>query len=84
MTEAILQQTAKDKFNEVLPQICEEFGKNIGRHIAVYGADNEQRLTGQHETQAIDAFSFGVSATPLRLHACLMHWRQSSCSWLPI
>lgn len=42
-------------------KICEEFGKNIGRHISVYGADNDQRLTGQHETQSIDQFSFGVS-----------------------
>ncbi|GAG40007.1 unnamed protein product, partial [marine sediment metagenome] len=27
----------------------------------VYGADNDQRLTGQHETQSIDQFSYGVS-----------------------
>ena len=27
----------------------------------MYGADNEQRLTGLPETQAIDEFSFGVS-----------------------
>ena len=42
-------------------KICEEFGKNIGRHISVYGAENEQRLTGKHETQSIDTFSYGVS-----------------------
>ena len=30
-------------------------------HIAVYGAYNEQRLTGLHETQSIDQFSYGVS-----------------------
>ena len=35
-------------------KICEEFGKNIDRHISVYGADNNQRLTGLHETQSID------------------------------
>jgi len=29
--------------------------------IAVYGADNNKRLTGLHETQAIDKFSYGVS-----------------------
>jgi len=27
----------------------------------VYGADNDKRLTGKHETQAIDKFSFGIS-----------------------
>ena len=46
---------------DIFHSICEEFGKNIGRHIAVYGAENEQRLTGQHETQSIDTFSYGVS-----------------------
>ena len=45
----------------VFTKICEEFGKNIERHISVYGADNDQRLTGLHETQSIDEFSFGVS-----------------------
>ena len=46
---------------EVHTKICEEFGKNIQEHIAVYGADNDQRLTGLHETQSIDKFSYGVS-----------------------
>ncbi|HAY78342.1 MAG TPA: glutamine synthetase, partial [Planctomycetaceae bacterium] len=44
-------------------KICEAFGgdNSIKRHIDVYGADNDQRLTGEHETQAIDKFSYGVS-----------------------
>lgn len=44
-------------------EICNKFGteKAIQDSIKVYGADNEQRLTGLHETQAIDKFSFGVS-----------------------
>ena len=46
---------------EVFTKICEEFGKNIQRHMSVYGADNDQRLTGKHETQSIDKFSYGVS-----------------------
>ena len=45
----------------VFTKICEEFGKNIERHISVYGANNDQRLTGLHETQSIDMFSYGVS-----------------------
>ena len=45
----------------VFTKICENFGKNIERHISVYGADNDQRLTGKHETQSIDTFSYGVS-----------------------
>ena len=45
----------------IFTKICEHFGKNIDRHISVYGADNDQRLTGEHETQAIDMFSYAVS-----------------------
>lgn len=46
---------------EVFTKICEEFGKNIERHISVYGAFNDERLTGAHETQSIEQFSYGVS-----------------------
>lgn len=46
---------------EVFTKICESFSKVISRHIDVYGADNDQRLTGEHETQSIDKFSYGVS-----------------------
>jgi glutamine synthetase len=30
-------------------------------HIAVYGEGNEKRLTGRHETGAIDSFTYGVA-----------------------
>ena len=46
---------------KIMTDICEAFGNNIQRHIDVYGADNDQRLTGLHETQSIDKFSYGVS-----------------------
>ena len=45
----------------VFTKICENFGKHIDRHMSVYGADNDQRLTGKHETQSIDEYSYGVS-----------------------
>jgi glutamine synthetase len=41
--------------------ICDAFQPRIKEHISVYGADNHQRLTGLHETQSIDKFSYGVS-----------------------
>ncbi len=41
--------------------ICEAFRPLQKEHIAVYGSDNDQRLTGLHETQSIKKFSFGVS-----------------------
>jgi glutamine synthetase len=48
---------------KIYDKICEAFGTTeaIKRHIDVYGADNHMRLTGLHETQAIDKFSYGVS-----------------------
>ncbi len=57
-SNAAMREQGKE---EVFTKICEEFGKNIERHISVYGADNDQRLTGEHETQSIDEFSYGVS-----------------------
>lgn len=46
---------------EYIRSICEAFGKTHEGHIAVYGSCNDQRLTGLHETQSIDQFSYGVS-----------------------
>lgn len=46
---------------ELFRDICEKFRPTHQAHIAVYGAYNDQRLTGAHETQSIDAFSYGVS-----------------------
>lgn len=46
---------------ETYETICEAFAPYVKEHIAVYGADNHLRLTGKHETQSIDKFSFGVS-----------------------
>ena len=41
--------------------LCEGFRPFHQDHIAVYGAGNELRLTGAHETASIDQFSFGAS-----------------------
>ena len=40
---------------------CEALGKKADLHIANYGYDIESRLTGAHETQRYDQFSYGVS-----------------------
>ncbi len=37
------------------------FDEHKDAHIAVYGPDNHMRLTGLHETQAIDKFNYGVA-----------------------
>ena len=57
-SNGVMRESGKE---ETFTKICEEFGKFIPEHIAVYGVDNEQRLTGLHETQSIDKFSYGVS-----------------------
>ena len=57
-SNTVMRESGKE---DTFAKICEQFGKNVDRHIAVYGADNDQRLTGQHETQSIDQFSYGVS-----------------------
>lgn len=46
---------------ETYEKICMAFAPRVKEHIAAYGADNHLRLTGKHETQTIDKFSFGVS-----------------------
>ncbi len=46
---------------EVFIQICEAFRPVTREHIDVYGAFNEQRLTGLHETASINEFKYGVS-----------------------
>lgn len=52
-------RTAGDK--AVYDKICQAFEPRIKNHISVYGHDNDKRLTGLHETQSIDKFSYGVS-----------------------
>ena len=41
--------------------IIENFGINHNNHILEYGEDNNKRLTGHHETQRVDKFSWGVA-----------------------
>ena len=38
-----------------------KLGTRHQEHIAVYGEDNEKRLTGRHETGSIDQFTYGVA-----------------------
>ncbi|HSY62391.1 MAG TPA: glutamine synthetase beta-grasp domain-containing protein [Cytophaga sp.] len=54
-----LLRTAGSK--EVFDKVCEAFRPVVKEHIDVYGAYNELRLTGKHETASIHDFSYGVS-----------------------
>ncbi len=46
---------------ELMESILEAFRPVHLDHIAVYGSSNDQRLTGLHETQSIEKYSYGVS-----------------------
>lgn len=46
---------------DVIIKVCEAFGKVAKEHIECYGADNEKRLTGKHETCDIHTFKYGVA-----------------------
>ena len=45
---------------EYFLKLMDKFGMK-DEHIAAYGPDNHMRLTGLHETQSIDKFSWGVA-----------------------
>jgi len=45
----------------VIEEACKKLGSRHAEHIAVYGADNDQRLTGLHETCSMSEFRYGVS-----------------------
>jgi len=46
---------------KVIEEACEKLRVKRQEHIAVYGAGNEERLTGKHETCSITEFRYGVS-----------------------
>jgi glutamine synthetase len=46
---------------EYFEALMAAFDEVRDEHIAVYGPDNHMRLTGLHETAAIDDFTFGVA-----------------------
>ena len=46
---------------KIIESACEKLGRKHEEHIAVYGAHNEERLTGLHETCALHEFRYGVS-----------------------
>jgi len=46
---------------DVIKTACEKLSKKHDEHINVYGAHNEERLTGLHETCSIKEFRYGVS-----------------------
>ena len=56
-TEFMREKGGKEYFERLMAA----FNKNRDEHIAVYGPDNHLRLTGLHETQSIDKFTYGLA-----------------------
>lgn len=56
-TDYLRQTGGKEYFEKLMAA----FKDNLEEHIAVYGPDNHMRLTGKHETAAINQFSYGVA-----------------------
>ncbi len=56
-TEHLRETGGKEYFEKLMKQ----FETNCEEHIAAYGPDNHLRLTGLHETQSIDMFSWGIA-----------------------
>eukprot|EP00980_Cylindrotheca_fusiformis_P010118 scaffold2249_cov86-Cylindrotheca_fusiformis.AAC.2 len=46
---------------DVIKQAIYKLGANHKDHIAIYGEDNELRLTGKFETASMESFSYGVA-----------------------
>jgi glutamine synthetase len=56
-TEEMRQAGGIDKINEAVIKLRE----NHDQHMAVYGRDNDQRLTGENETSSYDEFTVGIA-----------------------
>jgi glutamine synthetase len=46
---------------KIIEKACKLLSRKRKEHIAVYGAGNDKRLTGKHETCSINQFRHGVS-----------------------
>lgn len=55
------KDTREGRGMAAITEACERLKGRHDSHIRVYGADNDQRLTGNHETCDIDTFRYGVS-----------------------
>lgn len=51
----------KDGGMKAIEDACKKLGERHEEHILVYGEGNAERMTGEHETAAIDKFSYGVA-----------------------
>lgn len=58
-TKTIREDKANKK--EIAIEMCEKLSRRHAEHIAVYGENNEARLTGANETSSIEDFGWGIA-----------------------
>lgn len=56
-----IKSMREEKGIMVIREACKKLSKFHREHMAVYGRENEKRLTGKHETCSVRQFRFGVS-----------------------
>jgi len=66
------EDTRKEGGLDVINKMMEKLGATHKDHILVYGKDNHNRLTGAHETSAMDKFSFKLAhrGASVRIPTC--------------
>jgi glutamine synthetase len=57
MRNGTVDKTGLDYINEAINKLSEKHSD----HMTYYGKDNDQRMTGKHETASYDKFSYGIS-----------------------
>ena len=64
---------------ELMFAICDTLGAHHEEHMKVYGSNNEERLTGLHETQHTSKFSYGISdrgaSIRIPIHTVENNWK---------
>jgi len=65
---------------KIIEEACKKLEQRHAQHMKVYGADNDKRLTGKHETCSIDQFKWGAGdrgasvRVPLPIDATSKHF----------
>lgn len=60
-TNVSTKEMREDGGMKVIESCMKKLEKRNVEHIEVYGEDNRERMTGEHETANIDKFSWGVA-----------------------
>jgi glutamine synthetase len=60
-TNVSTKETRAEGGMKAIEEAMEKLSTRQKEHMAVYGADNELRMTGKHETASYDKFTWGVA-----------------------